>query len=93
MTKDDKLKEHLAEERHEDLLAVALGAFGFAGVAVAFAYWQIRGWAGSLTLALLLVVFLGVLAPLFNRRKHAREKLIEKSDDQEQSSKSQTTTS
>jgi len=93
MTKDDKLKEHLAEERHEDTVAIALGAFGFAGISVAVAYWQIAGWAGGLTLALLLVAFLGVLAPLFNHRKHAREKLIDKSYNQEQPCKPQTPTS
>jgi hypothetical protein len=92
MTKDDKLKEHLAEERHEDLVAIALGAFGFAGVSVAVAYWQIAGWAGGLVLALLLVAFLGVLAPLFNHRKHARERLVDKSDNPEQHIESQTPT-
>ena len=93
MTGDDKLKEHLAEERHEDLVAIALGAFGFAGVSVAVAYWQTAGWAGGLVLAVLLAAFLGVLGPLFNRRKHAREKLIEDSDNREQHTESQTPTS
>jgi O-antigen ligase len=90
MTKDDKLKEKLAEERHEDLIAVALGAFGFAGVSVAFAYWQIAGKFAGIAPLLLLVVAFAVLVPVFNRRKRLRETLIEKSDNQEQNTKSQT---
>lgn len=42
MNKNDKLKEELAESRHDDLLEVALGAFGFAGVSIVLAYWQIQ---------------------------------------------------
>ena len=93
MTKDDKLKEKLAESRHDDLLGVALGAFGFAGVSVALAYWQITGWSAGLTLLLLLVVFLVCVVRLAQSKKLARERLLAQLDKQEQPSKPQTPTS
>jgi Flp pilus assembly protein TadB len=93
MNKNDKLKEELAESRHDDLFGVALGAFAFAGVSVALIYWQIHGWMWAAVLLFVLVVALVRVGSVANRKKRARKELIAQLDNQEQPSKPQTLTS
>ncbi|MGD9116338.1 MAG: hypothetical protein PVJ61_04060, partial [Dehalococcoidia bacterium] len=50
---NDKLKEELAESRHEEITTIMLGTFAFGGFALAIAFgawqWQLHGlWQGSL---------------------------------------------
>lgn len=93
MAKNDKLKETLAESRHDDMLGFALGAFGFAGISVALAYWQIQGWMSALEILVVLAAAMFGVNSISNRKKRARKKLIEQLDNQEQPSKPQTLTS
>jgi len=93
MNKNDKLKEKLAESRHDDLLEVALGAFGFAGVSVVLAYWQIQGWPSGVALLFLFGLLLVVVGRRANHKIQARKDLIAQLDNQEKPSKLQTPTS
>jgi len=93
MTKDGKLKEELAESRHDDMLGLALGAFGFAGISVALAYWQVQGWIPALELLAVLAAAMFGVSSISNRKKRARKKLIEQLDNEEQKTTPQTPTS
>jgi hypothetical protein len=91
MAKSDKLKEELAESRHEEIIGIMLGTFGVAALSLAVAFgvwqWQQNGSAAvpSTLFGLLLIIGFGYWAvcSLASRRSRNRKKKIQQLDNKE----------
>lgn len=88
MAKNDKLKEEIAESRHDDIIGIMLGTFGFAGLSAAIAFsvwqWQQNGpWQGlSAFLGMIIIIGVGFLkvCSIARRKARSRKSLIEQLD-------------
>ena len=80
MAKNDKLKEELAESRHDDIVGIMLGTFGFAGLSAVFAYWQVQGWLAGIELLVIIGVGFWVACFIAKRKAKSRKDKIEQLD-------------
>jgi len=80
MAKNDKFKEELAENRHNELMVLMLGSFGLAGLAVAIAYAAGKEW--TVSLPFYVVIAIGYLVAYFSisRNRRIRKTKIKRLD-------------
>lgn len=76
MAKNDKVKEELAESRHDDVIGIMLGTFGFAGLSAVFAYWQVQGWLAGIELLVIIGVGFWVVCSIARRKAKSRKDKI-----------------
>jgi len=88
MSKNDRLKEELAESRHTDVIGLMLGTFGFGALSVAIAYGLWQGvWA---FLGMIVIIAIGYWAvSSYARRKARRRKDLIKQLDNRETGKSE----
>jgi hypothetical protein len=92
MNKNDKLKEELAESRHQETITVALAALGFGGISLGVALGLAAGWSSGIPMMSIVIVGWFVLSYITRRNNQERKDRMKQLDTQEQASKPQTTT-
>jgi type IV secretory pathway TrbD component len=80
MAKNDRLKEEIAESRHNDIMALTLGVFGFAGLSAAFAYWMVQGWVAAIELMVIIAIGFALIQIRARRSWQKRKDLIKQLD-------------
>ena len=93
MTKEDKLKEELAESRHQETITVSLAALGFGGIALGVALGIAAGWSSGISMMSIVVAGWFALSYITRRNNEKRKDKVKQLDKQEQPSKPQTPTS
>jgi uncharacterized membrane protein YdjX (TVP38/TMEM64 family) len=93
MTKNDKLREELAESRHIEIITLALAALGITGISLGVAYGVWKGWLLSTIMMTIVIVGWLSLYYIARRNSRRRKEKIKQLDNQEQPSKPQSSTS
>jgi hypothetical protein len=93
MTKDDKLKEELAESRHQETITVALAALGLGGISLGIGLGIAAGWPAGIPMVVIVIAGWFGLSYQTRRNNQKREDRVKQSDKQEPTSNSQSPTS
>lgn len=80
MAKSDRVKEELAESRHNDVMGLTLGAFGFAGVSLAIAYGMWQGWLEFIPMIVIIAIGYFWIDCVARRNRQRRSDLIQRLD-------------